>query len=164
MHDDEMRSRRLAGLFAAATLLAVAAPTAAQNAEPAITHTANDAALAWSACPDFMPAGCALTVLTRVISKKYPNKAAIDAGGKTMTRDTDLVKDWPGVKVRPAGAEYGMLVWEQADREPKLGDTAELVITNLDLSVNVFDRMFVCEGDRIVDVFSILGRSGAPQR
>ena len=63
MHDDEMRSRRLAGLFAAATLLAVAAPTAAQNAEPAITHTANDAALAWSACPDFMPAGCALTVL-----------------------------------------------------------------------------------------------------
>ena len=117
-----------------------------------------------SGSPTFDDFGCALTVLTRVISKKYPNKAAIDAGGKTMTRDTDVVRDWPGVKVRPAGAEYGMLVWEQADREPKLGDTAELVITNLDLSVNVFDRMFVCQGDRVVDVFSVLGRSGAAQR
>jgi D-serine deaminase-like pyridoxal phosphate-dependent protein len=114
--------------------------------------------------PNFDDFGCALTVLTRVISKKYPNKAAIDAGNKAMTRETDVVKNWPGVEVRPAGAEYGMLVWQNAEREPKLGDLAELVITNLDMSVNMFDRMYVCRNDQVVDVFSVLGRSGPAQR
>jgi D-serine deaminase-like pyridoxal phosphate-dependent protein len=113
---------------------------------------------------EFDDFGCALTVLTRVISKKYSGKAAIDAGNKAMTRPTDLVKNWPGVEVRPAGAEYGMLVWQNADREPKLGDVAELVITNLDMSVNTFDRMYVCRNDQVVDVFSVLGRSGPAQR
>lgn len=108
--------------------------------------------------------GCALTVLTRVISRRYPNKAAIDAGNKAMTRNTDIVKNWPGVGVRPAGAEYGMLVWENAERAPKLGDTAELVVSNLDMSVNVFDRMYVCRRDQVVDVYSVLGRRGAAQR
>jgi D-serine deaminase-like pyridoxal phosphate-dependent protein len=107
---------------------------------------------------------CALTVLTRVISRKYPNKATIDAGNKSLTRETDLVKDWPGVRVRPAGAEYGMLVWQDADREPRLGDLAELIPSNLDMSVNTFDRMYVCRGDAVVDVFSVLGRRGPAQK
>jgi D-serine deaminase-like pyridoxal phosphate-dependent protein len=114
--------------------------------------------------PAFHDFGCALTVLTRVISRKYPNKASIDAGNKAMTRDTDMVKNWPGVQVRPAGAEYGMLVWKETDREPRLGDQAELVISNLDMSVNTFDRMYVCRNDQLVDVFSVLGRSGPAQR
>lgn len=108
--------------------------------------------------------GCALTVLTRVISKKHPNKAAIDAGNKALTRETDVVKDWPGVEPRPAGAEYGSLVWKNTDREPKLGDLAELIMTNLDMSVNMFDRMFVCRNDRVADVYSVLGRRGPAQR
>lgn len=114
--------------------------------------------------PNFDDFGCALTVLTRVISKKYPNKAAIDAGNKALTRETDVVKNWPGVEPRPAGAEYGMLVWKTADREPKLGDLAEIVMTNLDMSVTMFDRMYVCKNDQVVDVFSVLGRRGPAQR
>ena len=51
-----------------ATLLAlgsVCAPASAQPsaAEPAIARNANDASLAWGACPEFLPTGCALTVL-----------------------------------------------------------------------------------------------------
>lgn len=117
-----------------------------------------------SGTANFDDFGCALTVLTRVISKKYPNKAVIDAGNKALTRETDVVKDWPGVEPRSAGAEYGMLVWKNTDREPKLGDLAEIFMTNLDMSVNMFDRMLVCRNDQVVDAFSILGRSGPPQR
>lgn len=113
---------------------------------------------------EFHDFGCALSVLTRVISKKYPNKASLDAGNKAMTRATDVVKNWPGVEVRPAGAEYGMLVWKEAEREPRLGDQAELLISNLDMSVNTFDRMYVCRQDQVVDVFSVLGRTGPAQR
>ena len=108
--------------------------------------------------------GLALTVLTTVISKHYPKKAAIDAGNKSMTQPSDMVKGRPDLRVRRAGAEYGMLEWDHADREPKLGDQFELVMSNLDMSVNCFDRMFVCRGDEVVDVYSVLGRQGPSQR
>ena len=105
--------------------------------------------------------GLALTVLTTVISKHYPKKAVIDAGNKSMTQPTDMVKGRPDLRVVRAGAEYGKLEWDHADREPKLGDQVELVMSNLDMSVNCFDRMFVCRGDEVVDVYSVLGRQGA---
>lgn len=46
-------------------LLAAAPPADAQAppAEPAISRSAGDAALQWNACPDFLPAGCAIAVL-----------------------------------------------------------------------------------------------------
>ena len=108
--------------------------------------------------------GLALTVLTTVISKHYPKKAAIDAGNKSMTQPTDMVKGRPDLRVVRAGAEYGKLEWDHADREPKLGDQVELVMSNLDMSVNCFDRMFVCRGDDVVDLYSVLGRQGPSQR
>lgn len=37
--------------------------TAPVLAEPAITHRASDAALAWGPCPPFMPKGCEIAVL-----------------------------------------------------------------------------------------------------
>ena len=43
--------------------VASTADAAAPDAEPAISRTAGDAALAWGACPDFLPAGCAIAVL-----------------------------------------------------------------------------------------------------
>jgi Cupin domain len=48
-----------AGLMAIASTVKAASP----DAEPAISRTAGDAALAWGACPDFLPAGCAIAVL-----------------------------------------------------------------------------------------------------
>jgi quercetin dioxygenase-like cupin family protein len=45
------------GFFASVT--AAAGPAA----EKALTQRADDAALTWNACPDFMPAGCGIAVL-----------------------------------------------------------------------------------------------------
>ena len=61
-------------------------------------------------------------------------------------------------------AEYGALHWEQADPEPKLGDQFELITSNLDMTTNYYDRIFVCQRDQVVDVYSILGRKGPSQR
>ena len=108
--------------------------------------------------------GLALTVLTTVISRHYPKQASVDAGKKSMTKPTDMVKGRPDLRVRPAGAEFGLIEWDETDREPKLGDQLELVLSNLDMSVNCFDRMFVCKGHQVVDVYSVLGRSGPSQR
>jgi D-serine deaminase-like pyridoxal phosphate-dependent protein len=110
---------------------------------------------------DFEPA---LTVLTTVVSKTHPNKCAVDYGNKATLRTTDEVKDRHGVRVESDGAEYGMLLWNEGERDINLGERVEIYPSNLDTSVNVFDRIYVARGDSIVDVWPIMGRSGAPQR
>lgn len=108
--------------------------------------------------------GGALTVLTTVDSKRHPNVATIDYGNKAMARTTDQVKGRPALHVANQGAEYGALKWEDAAAEVKLGDRVEIYCTNLDMSTNCFDRYYIARGEQIVDVWPIMGRSGAAQR
>jgi D-serine deaminase-like pyridoxal phosphate-dependent protein len=116
--------------------------------------------------------GMALTVMTTVISRRHARLCTIDAGNKAMLKPTDVVKGRPEVKVENQGAEYGILAWRavsnnvsnDGDREFKLGERVELYPSNLDMSTNVYDRYYVTRGERIVDVWPIMGRAGAPQR
>jgi D-serine deaminase-like pyridoxal phosphate-dependent protein len=105
-----------------------------------------------------------LTVLTTIDSKRHTNQATIDYGNKAMLRPTDKVKGMPWLQVSSQGAEYGMLSWKDGDRDLKIGERVEIYCTNLDTSTNCYDRYFVAKGDQIVDVWPIMGRSGAPQR
>ena len=105
-----------------------------------------------------------LTVMTTVISKRHPRQCTIDAGNKALLKPTDEVKGRPEVKVENQGAEYGILVWQDTDKEFKLGDRVELYPSNLDMSTNVYDRYYVARGEQIVDVWPIMGRGGAAQR
>jgi D-serine deaminase-like pyridoxal phosphate-dependent protein len=81
-----------------------------------------------------------------------------------MLRTTDKVKGMPWIQVGPQGAEYGALTWKDGDRDLKVGERVELYCSNLDTSTNVYDRYYVAKGDQIVDVWPIMGRSGAAQR
>lgn len=108
--------------------------------------------------------GMALTVMTTVISQRHPHLCTIDAGNKAMLKPTDQVKGRPEVKVQNQGAEYGILAWSDGDRDFKLGERVEVYPSNLDMSTNVYDRYYVTRGERVVDVWPIMGRSGAPQR
>lgn len=106
----------------------------------------------------------ALTVMTTVISKRHPHQCTIDCGNKALLRPTDQVKGRPEVKVENQGAEYGILKWGDTDREFKLGERVDLYPSNLDMSTNVYDRYYVARGERIVDIWPIMGRAGAAQR
>jgi D-serine deaminase-like pyridoxal phosphate-dependent protein len=110
---------------------------------------------------DFEPA---LSVLTTVISKTHANQCAVDYGNKALLRDTDEVKGRPGVRIESGGAEYGMLLWNEGDRDINLAERVEIYPSNLDTSVNVYDRYYVARGESIVDVWPIMGRAGAAQR
>lgn len=81
-----------------------------------------------------------------------------------MARSSDVVKGMPWLGVGNGGAEYGALMWKDGEQHPKLGDLVEIYPTSLDMSTNVFDRYYVAHGDRIVDVWPIMGRGGAAQR
>jgi D-serine deaminase-like pyridoxal phosphate-dependent protein len=98
----------------------------------------------------------ALTILTTVDSQHHPNIVTI--------KTTDEVKNMPWLEVGSAGAEYGYLKWKDGEGAPKLGDRLEVYCTNLDQSTNAFDRYYVTQGDRVIDVWPIMGRGGAPQR
>ena len=108
--------------------------------------------------------GAALTVLTTVDSKRHPNQVTIDYGNKALARPTDKVKGMPWLELANQGAEYGLLRWKEGERDLKLGDRVEIYCTNLDMSTNAYDRYYVARGEQIVDVWPIMGRSGAPQR
>lgn len=106
----------------------------------------------------------ALTVMTTVDSQHHPNIITTDYGNKVLVKKTDEVKGMPWLEVGAQGAEYGFVKWKDSDKAPKLGDRLEIYCTNLDQSTNAFDRYYIAQGDRIVDVWPIMGRSGAAQR
>ena len=110
---------------------------------------------------DWQPA---LTVLTTVDSQHHPNIITTDYGNKALAKATDEVKDMPWLQVGVQGAEYGALKWKDGEQAPKLGDRVEIYCTNLDQSTNAFDRYYITQGDKVVDVWPIMGRSGAAQR
>jgi D-serine deaminase-like pyridoxal phosphate-dependent protein len=106
----------------------------------------------------------ALTVMTTVDSQHHPNIITTDYGNKVLVKKTDEVKGMPWLELGTQGAEYGYAKWKDGDKAPKLGDRLEIYCTNLDQSTNAFDRYYIAQGDRIVDVWPIMGRSGAAQR
>jgi D-serine deaminase-like pyridoxal phosphate-dependent protein len=110
---------------------------------------------------DWQPA---LTIMTTVDSQHHPNVITTDYGNKALVKKTDEVKGMPWLEVGTQGAEYGSLRWKDGEQAPKLGDRVEIYCTNLDQSTNAFDRYYIARGDRIVDVWPIMGRSGAAQR
>ena len=106
----------------------------------------------------------AMSILTTVDEKLHPNQAGIDYGNKAGIRKTDTVKGMPWIEVGPQGAEYGGLKWKDGDKDLKIGDRVEIFCTVLDDSTSYYDRYYVAQGDRIVDVWPIMGRSGAASR
>jgi D-serine deaminase-like pyridoxal phosphate-dependent protein len=106
----------------------------------------------------------ALSILTTVDSKRHSRQATIDYGNKAGVRPTDKVKGKPWIEVVSQGAEYGGLKWKDGDRDLELGERVEIYCTVLDDSTNYYDRYYVAQGDRIVDAWPIMGRSGAAQR
>lgn len=105
-----------------------------------------------------------LTVLTTVVVKQHPGVCTIDCGVKGMVKPTDVVKGRPEVEVAAGGAEYGLLMWKDGDRDFKLGEKVELYPTHLDSTTNVYDRYYLARGDSIVGAWPIMGRAGAAQR
>ena len=107
---------------------------------------------------DFAPA---LTVLATVMSKNYPDIATIDAGLKSFATDRKFGPDvvgLPGVTYSFNGDEHGRLHLENSGRDVKLGEKVELIVPHCDPNVNLYDRMFICKGDEVKEVWRVAAR------
>ena len=115
----------LAMTSAAAVALATFASQASgegTDAEPAIARTADDAALAWGGCPEFLPAGCTIAVLHGDPSKpnvdiffKVPAKSEIAPHTHTSAERMVLIAGemqvtydgQPAARLTPGTYAYG---------------------------------------------------------
>ena len=101
----------------------------------------------------------ALTMLSSVVSCNQKGMVTIDAGLKSMYRDgatpivlypddRDYSYDW-------FGDEYGKIGYTGGRGALKTGSMFELMVSHCDPTVNQFDRFYVIEKERVVDVWPI---------
>jgi D-serine deaminase-like pyridoxal phosphate-dependent protein len=107
---------------------------------------------------DFRPS---LTVLTTVVSAAHPERITVDAGTKavdTTTSHAPQFKDRMGLSYARAGDEFGAITAEAGAKLPELGERIELIVPHCDPSVNLYDRLYACRGERVEAIWDVAAR------
>jgi D-serine deaminase-like pyridoxal phosphate-dependent protein len=100
----------------------------------------------------------AMTVLATVISCSHSDRVTVDAGYKAFATDRPFGPEpvgLGGVRWQWAGDEHGILLLENASRPVRLGDRIEFLAPHCDPTVNLYDRIHVCRGDAVEDVWPL---------
>ncbi len=106
---------------------------------------------------DFEPS---LTVLATAISKNRRHWVTLDSGTKALAAgefDAEVV-ELTEVKYHFAGDEHGILELESPNQEIRIGNKIELIIPHCDPSVNLYDRIYACRGNRVEQIWPISAR------
>lgn len=104
---------------------------------------------------EFAPA---MTALATVISCSHPDRVTVDAGFKAFATDRPFGPapvGLEGVRWEWAGDEHGTLFLENASHPVRLGDRIEFVVPHCDPTVNLYDRIHVCRGDAVEEVWPL---------
>ena len=103
------------------------------------------------------PEDLAYTVLATVVSTAVPGQAVIDAGSKALAKEPfrgqgsgfGVLLDRPAVQVRGLSEEHGVLDLSGTDWRPRVGDRVRVVPNHVCVSVNLQDRLWALDGDRL---------------
>jgi D-serine deaminase-like pyridoxal phosphate-dependent protein len=103
----------------------------------------------------------ALSVLATVISANHDGFVTVDAGFKAFSTDRPFPPEPVGAhkhaRYRWAGDEFGYLDIEGSPK-PRLGQKIEFAAPHCDPTVNLHDRIHACRGDRVEEVWPVMGR------
>ncbi len=102
----------------------------------------------------------AITLLTTVISANKQSHVTLDAGLEALYYDATppIVISHPGLAYEWGGFgdEHGKLVKTvEACNLPAYLDLVELIVPHCDPSINLFDRFYIVENDKVIDVWEI---------
>ena len=103
----------------------------------------------------------ALTVLGTVISANHPDRVTVDAGFKAFSTDRPFgpdIVDLEGCHYAWAGDEFGYVFLDEFKSQLRLGDRLRFVPPHCDPTVNLYDRIHVCQGDEIHDIWPVMDR------
>ncbi len=103
----------------------------------------------------------AMTVLTTVVSANHDAFVTVDGGLKAFSTDRGYgpeAANLPGSAYRWGGDEFGYLDIAACEHQPRLGDRIEFIPPHCDPTVNLYDRIYVCRGESVEAVWSIMER------
>ena len=126
------------------------------------TYIYNDRALLsrGTAAPD----QCAMTVLATVVSRPTADRAIIDAGSKALTSDLlgldgyGQVLEHPEAVIYQLNEEHGLVDVSRCPTKPGVGDRLRILPNHTCVVSNLFDRMFVVSGGRLVGALPVDAR------
>jgi D-serine deaminase-like pyridoxal phosphate-dependent protein len=105
----------------------------------------------------FLPA---MRLLTSVVSNRHASHVTVDAGTKAIYLDKThfpkvlshqgLSYEWGGF-----GDEHGKIIINQPGISLPLGTEIELMIPHCDPSINLHDKFYVIQNDKVIDVWDI---------
>ncbi len=100
----------------------------------------------------------AMTVMTTVVSANHEGFVSVDGGLKAFSTDRGYgpeAVNFPGSTYRWGGDEFGYL-----DVKAGLGDRIEFIPPHCDPTVNLYDRIYACRGDRVEAIWPVMERMG----
>lgn len=107
----------------------------------------------------------AATVLTTVISTPAPGRAIVDAGSKALATQVKpispgfgFVKGHPGAVLDALNDEHGYLNLVNTDLRVSVGDRLQVIPPRICTALNLYDELYLVEGERVVDACRITGR------
>lgn len=103
----------------------------------------------------------AMTILTTVVSANHDAFVSVDGGLKAFSTDRGYgpeAVNLPSSAYRWGGDEFGYLDIASCAQKPRLGDRIEFIPPHCDPTVNLYDRIYVCRGDNVEAVWSVMDR------
>ncbi len=100
----------------------------------------------------------AMTILTTVISANHQSFVTVDGGFKAFSTDRSYGPEavgLPGSEYKWGGDEFGYVYVDACDRKPRLGERIEFIPPHCDPTVNLYDRIYVCRGKQVEDVWPV---------
>ena len=103
--------------------------------------------------------GCALTLLTTVISRPKPDRIITDAGMKVLTREFDLPQpqNIDGLELVSLSEEHGKLVADESV-SLKIGDKFEILPTHGCTTINLHDNFYGIRDGKLECIWKIEAR------
>jgi D-serine deaminase-like pyridoxal phosphate-dependent protein len=102
-----------------------------------------------------------LTLLVTVISRPTPERVIVDAGMKSITHEFGLPQpvDVPGAALRSLSEEHGKIeLADPAAISVPAGSKMRVIPSHCCTTVNLHDKMYVCQQDVLVDIWPIAAR------
>jgi D-serine deaminase-like pyridoxal phosphate-dependent protein len=86
--------------------------------------------------------------------------AITDAGHKVATSEFGMpeVKDIPGATLAKLSEEHGKIEFAEANRDLKVGDKVQYIVSHGCTTINLHDRYFGVRDGRLEVVWDIAGR------
>ncbi len=113
------------------------------------------------------PERCAARVLTTVATRSAPDRVILDAGTKALTSDRagvsppvaghGIALGHPEWEISSLSEEHGATV-VPPDDPARIGDRVEVIPNHICPVVNLFDSMYITQGDQVIDQWAVAAR------